>query len=416
MSAQPVPRPGQCPPAGGRPIDQTDSSGSPRGVARLRTFDPATPESRAAPESTATPESTAAPDLPHVPETQTAESPGVVPSSLFERLRMARDVLHAEASGINCVARRLDAAFGRAVDALLICRGRVIVCGMGKAGLIGQKLAATLSSTGTPAHALHPGEAVHGDLGCVREGDVVLMLSNSGETEEVVRLLATLRRRGALLVAITADARSTLGRSAEVVLETGRLTEADAHGLAPSTTTTAMLALGDALALVVSRCREFTPEQFAMFHPGGSLGRKLARAADVMRPAADLRIAPATATVRDVFVGGGRPGRRTGAVLLVEETGVLCGLFTDSDLARLLEAREDARIDSPIAEVMTAEPLTIGPDTLVQEAVALLAGRKFSELPVVDEAGRPLGLVDITDVISPEVISPEVSLLPGEAA
>ena len=330
---------------------------------------------------------------------QNATDEEALPPALFERLRFARDVLYAEASGINAVARRLDHAFGEAVDALLACEGRAVVCGMGKAGLVGQKLAATLSSTGTPAHALHPAEAVHGDLGCVREGDVVLLLSNSGETDEVTRLLATLRRRGATLIAITASATSTLARSADVVLETGHLREADAHGLAPSTSTTAMLALGDALALVASRCRDFTPEEFAVFHPGGSLGRKLTRAEDVMRPADTLRIAGETETVRSVFVSASRPGRRTGAVLLVDADGRLTGLFTDSDLARLLERREDARVDAPICEVMTREPSTIGPETLLGDAVELLGDHKISELPVVDGDGRPVGLVDITDVI-----------------
>lgn len=324
---------------------------------------------------------------------------GVVAADHFLQLRAARDVLRRESDAILSVASQLDGNFCAAVETILATDGRVVVTGMGKAGLIGQKLAATLSSTGTPAFALHAGEAVHGDLGCVCRGDVVLCLSNSGETDEVCRLLVTLRETGATLIALTASRLSTLGQNADVVLETGRLREADEHGLAPSTTTTAMLALGDALALVVSGCRGFTPEQFAVFHPGGSLGRKLTRVRDIMRPVETLRVAPATATVRDVFVAVARPGRRTGAVLLVDDDGRLAGLFTDSDLARLLERRRDDQIDDAIAEVMTAEPACVGPDVLLGEVVDLLSDQKLSELPVVDDAGCPLGLIDITDVI-----------------
>ena len=329
----------------------------------------------------------------------TEECPGIVPAGHVEQLRQARHILKTEAAAIDSLAGQLDARFCLAVDLILACRGRLIVTGMGKAGHIGSKLAATFSSTGTPAHVLHPAEAVHGDLGAVQPGDLVLGLSNSGETEEVTRLLPILRGSGATLLAITATASSTLGQAAALTLEIGRLQEADANGLAPSTTTTAMLALGDALALVTSRCRGFTPQQFATFHPGGSLGRQLSAVADVMRPRDRLRIAPQTATVREVFASIALPGRRTGAVLLVDEAGVLAGLFTDSDLARLLEAHEESRLDGPIAEVMTRDPLVTQPEALLPDVVATLSDRKVSELPVVDAAGRPVGLVDITDII-----------------
>lgn len=332
-------------------------------------------------------------------DTNSAAIAAIISSDHFAQLRAARDILRHEADAIIGLSGSLDTSFCTAVETLLNTKGRVVVTGMGKAGLIGQKLAATLSSTGTPAFALHPGEAVHGDLGSVCAGDVVLCLSNSGETDEVCRLLETMKQSGATLVAITASRQSTLGRSADVVLETGHCREADAHGLAPSTSTTAMLALGDALALVVSQCRGFTPEQFAVFHPGGSLGRKLARVSEVMRPIDTLRVAHATETVRGVFVAVAKPGRRTGAVLLVDDEGRLAGLFTDSDLARLLENRRDSQIDQPIADVMTAHPACIGPEVLLGTAVEILSENKLSELPVVDDDRRPLGLIDITDVI-----------------
>lgn len=323
----------------------------------------------------------------------------LVPYSQFDQLRDAREILRLEADAVVEVSRKLDAGFCAAVDLLLNCSGSVIVCGMGKAGLIGQKLAATLSSTGTRAHFLHPAEAVHGDLGCLHEQDVLLALSNSGETDEISALLPTLKRLRIPIIAITATDRSTLGQSADIRILLGRLKEAGPWGLAPSTSTTAMLAVGDALALVVARQRGFTPQQFAVFHPAGSLGRQLKQVTEIMRPHESLRLAQASQTVREVFVAAPRPGRRTGAVLLLDEEGALAGLFTDSDLARLMEQRRDEALDRPIAEVMTARPLTLHTSAMFSDVVALLSERKISEIPVVDDQGVPVGLIDITDVI-----------------
>lgn len=327
-------------------------------------------------------------------------------STPIEQLQEAREILRCEAEALLEVASRLDGQFPLAIELLHRCRGSVIVTGMGKAGLIGQKIAATLSSTGTRAHVLHPAEALHGDLGCLHEDDVLLALSNSGETEEISRLLPSVQRQGIPIVAITGRKESTLGRQANAVLALGRLPEAGVHGLAPSTSTTAMLAVGDALALVLGRIRGLTPQQFALFHPGGSLGLQLTTVAEVMRQGDELRLAADSATIRTVFTGH-RPGRRTGAVILTDSDGRLSGLFTDSDLARLLEQHQEHRLDAPISDVMTRHPLTIGPDALLREAITLLSGRKVSELPVVDADHRPLGLIDITDVIG---------LLPEEAA
>jgi len=317
----------------------------------------------------------------------------------FEQLKLARDVIRAEADALTQLANRLDDRFCRAVELIADCRGTVIVSGMGKAGLIGRKTVATLASTGTPAHFLHPAEAIHGDLGRVRSGDVALMLSQSGETEEVVRLLPSLKEMGATIIAITARPESTLGRAAVVVLELGPLREACSLGLAPSTSTTAMIALGDALALVLSQQQGFAAEDFARFHPGGSLGRKLTKVEEAMRPLAECRVAPDTDTVRQVFLEVHRPGRRTGAIMLVDSLGRLTGLFTDSDLARLFEVADDRSFDQPIREVMTAAPISVRRGIRLPEAVKLLADRKISELPVVDEDNQPLGLLDITDLI-----------------
>lgn len=323
----------------------------------------------------------------------------LIPHSHVEQLRQAREVLRVEADALSEIAGRLDSRFCSAVELLFRCTGHVVVSGMGKAGLIGQKITATLSSTGARSIFLHPAEAVHGDLGCLHENDVLLALSHSGETEELCQLTPFVRRMGMPIVAITASETSTLGASADVVIELGRLREAGPHGLAPTTSTTAMLAIGDALALVVSRWKGFTPQQFAFFHPGGSLGHRFKRVDEVMRTAAELRIESEQATIRDVFRNLRKPGRRTGAVMLVDSQGRLSGLFTDSDLARLLEERREFQLDRPICEVMTTQPITIGPAAMLHEAVELLSQRKVSELPVVQEGGIPVGLIDITDVI-----------------
>lgn len=329
----------------------------------------------------------------------TQPQPDVIPFDELEQLREARDIVRHAGQSLEKLARQLDGAFPEAVRRIISSRGTVVVTGMGKAGLIGRKIAATLSSTGTRAMFMHPAEAMHGDLGCVSGADVVLALSNSGETEEICRLLPLLERLGPPLIAVTARPGSSLGQAADVVIAIGHIAEAGHFGLAPTTSTTAMLAVGDALALVASRARGFTRQQFAQFHPAGSLGRKLQSVREAMRRAEQLRVAPETATIRDVFVSMRRPGRRSGAVMLVDDQGRLSGLFTDSDLARLLEDRREDQLDRPIGEVMTCSPKHVAPDAPLIDAIALLSEHRISELPVLDELGRPVGLLDITDLI-----------------
>jgi len=319
--------------------------------------------------------------------------------SPLEKLRLAREILALESRTLAAVAGRLDARFCEAVDHLYHCRGSVIVSGMGKAGLVGQKIMATLASTGTRAHCLHPAEAVHGDLGRVHRNDVVLILSQSGETEEITRLLPSLVDLGVPIIAITARDDSTLGRAATVTIEMGLLEEAGVLGLAPSTSTTVMLAVGDALALVTSQMRDFGREDFARFHPAGTLGQKLSRVEHVMRPLAACRVADQDQTVREVLVKVSKPGRRSGAVMLVDGQGKLAGIFTDSDLARLFEKRREGLLDVAIHEVMTAGPVVVQVGSLVADAVEIIARRKISELPVVDGKGCPVGMIDITDVV-----------------
>jgi arabinose-5-phosphate isomerase len=264
---------------------------------------------------------------------------------------------------------------------------------------VGQKLAGTLNSTGTRAYVLDATRAVHGDLGMVHPDDIALILSHSGESEEIVRLLGPLKPLVRALVAVTGSATSTLACKADVALVYGPLDEVCPLGLAPSASTTAMIALGDALAFVLSRDRAFTHEDFARFHPAGSLGRKLLKVEALMRRGSELRLAPAAQTVRTVLARARHRGRRTGALILVDDDGRLCGLFTDSDLARLIEARRDEALDRPTAEVMTPDPITVPAGSRVVEAVEVLRRHKISELPVVDEDGRPVGLLDITDLI-----------------
>ncbi len=315
-------------------------------------------------------------------------------------IKLGREILRSEAAAISRLVKTLDGSFSNAVNAILGCCGSVVVTGMGKAGLIGQKIAASFSSTGTPSHFMHPAEAIHGDLGAVRGEDVVLLLSYSGETEEITRLLPLLRRLASKMVAITSLPSSTLARGVDVCLLLGEIAEACPIGLAPSSTTTAMLALGDALALTASQSRGFTRENFARFHPGGSLGRSLTPVEHIMRPLQECRVAEQSQSLRQVLVQVSRPGRRTGAIMLVDEGGVLTGVFTDSDLARLLESSGEGQLDQPIANCMSKRFQTIRQGEMLPTAMAILAARKISELPVVNGDGRPVGLIDITDVMS----------------
>jgi arabinose-5-phosphate isomerase len=328
-------------------------------------------------------------------------------AALAGRLEYAREIVRGEAAALEQVAGRLGDSFLAAVDLIYACTGRIAVTGTGKSADVGQKIAGTLNSTGTRAYVLDSTRAVHGDLGMVHPNDLVLALSYSGESEEIIRLIGPLRSLAMGLIALTSNAESTLARQADVAVVLGPLTEVCPLGLAPSTSTTAMIAVGDALAFVLSRMREFTHEDFARLHPAGSLGRKLMKIEAVMRRGDDLRLASSSITVREVFSLNTRRGRRTGAVMLLDDMGKLTGIFTDSDLARLIEQRRDLALDRPVCEVMTAHPITAEVGTRIVDALEILRRHRISELPVVDAAGRPIGLLDITDVIG---------LMPAEEA
>ena len=264
---------------------------------------------------------------------------------------------------------------------------------------MGQKIAATLASTGTKAFFLHPAEAIHGDLGRVDASDVVLLLSQSGATAEVVSLLPSLKRLGTKIITLTGKPNSEAGRAADFVLDTGVREEVCPLGLAPSTSTTAMLALGDALSIVLSQMKNFRAEDFAKFHPGGSLGKQLSMVEEQMRPLTDCRLASESQSVREVLVECSKPGRRSGAIMLTNEAGQLTGMFTDSDLARLFEHRQESALDGPIHEVMAHNPLSATVGTRLPEAIETMAERKISELPVLDANRQPIGMLDITDIV-----------------
>lgn len=317
----------------------------------------------------------------------------------WSRLEYARTVIRSEAQALTMVADRLGENFLAAVDIICRCRGRVGLTGTGKSADIAQKITGTLNSTGTRSYLLDATKAMHGDLGMIAPQDVMLALSHSGESEEIIRLLPSLRSLAHSVIGLTSNGKSTLAKHADVAIVIGPLDEACPLKLAPSTSTTAMAAVGDALAFVLSEIRQFGAEDFAKFHPAGNLGKKLMKVEQAMRRGASLRTAPAAATVRTVFSQPTTRGRRTGAVLLLDDAGSLRGLFTDSDLARLFAEHRDHALDRPIAEVMTCSPLTVRLGSRLLEALEIFQDRKISELPVVDEAGRPVGVLDITDLI-----------------
>lgn len=316
------------------------------------------------------------------------------------RIERARSVIDCEAEAVRQVGELVGEPFVRVVDRILGLDGRVVTAGMGKAGIIAQKISATFASTGTPSIFLHPAEAIHGDLGRVQKGDLLLALSKSGETEEVLRLLAPVKNVGVPVVAMTQSASSSLARSADEILPIGEVEEAGSLQLAPSASTTAMIALGDALALVVQECRQFGPEDFARFHPGGDLGRRLMRVEELMRAGERCpRVASGASVLDALRVMTGTPGK-PGATSVVDAAGRLLGFFTDGDLRRMLEAKRHGDIDAvEIDAVMTRSPRTIDPETFAMEALAYLHSHAVDQVPVVDADGVLVGLLDVQDLI-----------------
>jgi arabinose-5-phosphate isomerase len=331
-----------------------------------------------------------------------ARTDAAAPASLLER---ARRVVAVEAQAVAALADRLDGRFEQAVQRILACRGRVVVSGLGKPGFVAQKLSATFASTGTPSLYLHPAEALHGDLGRVQPEDVVLTLSNSGRTDEIVQLLPALKEIGACVVALTGASDSPLSEHADVVLDIGAVTEACPLGLAPTASTTAMMVLGDALAMCVAEARGLSVEQFARFHPGGSLGRALLRVRDVMRQGERLPLLAPDAALADAIAVMTRTPGHPGAAIVVDGAGQLLGIFTDGDLRRLIERSGDALdLRQPIRDLMARSPLSVAAQALVGEGLRVLRERAIDQLVVVEDDGRAVGLLDVQDLLAARLL------------
>ena len=320
-------------------------------------------------------------------------------------LEHAQEVLRMEAEAILELVPRIDENFAAAVNLILECQGRTVITGMGKSGLIGRKMAATLASTGTPSFYLHPAEGIHGDLGMVTASDVVIALSNSGETGEVLNILPSLRRIGAKIIAMVGNANSTLGKNADVILDVGVSKEACPLGLAPTSSTTAALSYVDALALALLKKHNFTASQFAIFHPGGSLGRKLLlTVGNIMHKGDENPTVLADTTVQDaLFV---ITDKGLGAVSVVDADGVMQGVLTDGDIRRGLSKGVDF-LQRPVRELMTANPKTITEDKLAAQALHLMESNKpkpITVLPVLDEKRKVIGLLHMTDLVRQGVV------------
>jgi len=316
-------------------------------------------------------------------------------------MTLARKVLQTEAAAILALVDRLDGTFERAVALLLECRGRVIVTGIGKSGIICQKIAATFASTGTPAFFLHPAEAIHGDLGVLQADDVILALSYSGETDELLRLLETIKRLGARLIAITGDCQSSLGKAADVTLDCRVSEEACPLNLVPTASTTAALALGDALAMTLLVAKGFKQEDFASLHPGGKLGKKLMRVEQLMHGGEQTPVVRVDTLMPEIIYEMSRKG--LGMSCVVDDDGHLVGIITDGDLRRHMSNGTNI-LSRHAADVMSRRPVTIAPDTLATQALHVLEQRKITSLVVVDAANVVQGVVHLHDLWRTQMI------------
>ena len=310
-------------------------------------------------------------------------------------LSSGKKIIEIEAQALLSAANTLDSSFSQAVQLILDCSGNVIVGGVGKPWFIAQKISATMASTGTPSFALHPSDAAHGDIGRVRENDVVILLSNSGASEEIIRILPVLKQIGSKIVAITGNPESELAKSSDLVLAYGKLTEACPLGLAPSTSSTVMLAMGDALTLSVSNAREFSIEDYAKYHPAGALGRKLMRVEQLMR-----RDCPTTSSSAKIWDAIHEiTSKKAGAVFVVEKD-YLIGILTDGDLRRIMGNRNPTALEEPIHNYMTTSPITISTSALVGDAVRLMKKNQIDELPAISPTGQFVGYIDIQDILT----------------
>ncbi|MCF6228036.1 MAG: KpsF/GutQ family sugar-phosphate isomerase [Planctomycetes bacterium] len=310
-----------------------------------------------------------------------------------------KSVIEQEAAGLQQLAGILDESFDQAVSLIQHCTGHVVIAGVGKPWLIGQKISATMASVGTPSFALHPSEAMHGDLGRLRESDVVIAMSNSGASEEITRVVPVIKRIGCQLIAITANLESPLAKASDVVINIGKVSEACPIGMAPSVSTTVLLALGDALSLAAMKAKNFTREDYAKFHPGGALGRSLMKVAEIMRPLSETANVEASATVGDALHE--ITLHKTGAAFVLE-AGKIIGVFTDGDLRRHVE--DENLLSQTVRDVMTTPCRTVDGAELSSVAVKLIQEFRIGELPVTDETGKLLGHVALKDLVSGQFV------------
>ena len=319
-----------------------------------------------------------------------------------DMLAQAVRVLEDEAEAILCIKNRLDERFARAVELILQCNGKVVVTGMGKSGHIGSKIAATLASTGTPAFFVHPAELQHGDFGMLSQHDIVLALSGSGETQEIKLALEPIKRLGLPVIALTGNLDSTLARYSQVSLDVSVDREACPHNLAPTSSTTAALAMGDALAVVVMTRRGFTAEDFARSHPGGSLGKKLVTVSDIMRSGVDVPRVEMTAAYPCVLAE--IDAKHLGFTCVCDEQGVLMGIITDGDMRRAQVKWSTDAFKRRASEIMTGSPKTISPSCLAVEALHIMEKHRISDLLIVDEQSRPTGLIHLKDLLRAGIV------------
>ena len=307
-----------------------------------------------------------------------------------------KEVINVEIEALKQVVDMMDDSFTKAVEAVLNCKGNVIISGVGKPFFIAQKISATLASTGTLSFPLHPADALHGDIGRIREGDVIVILSNSGSSDEITRMIPVIKQFGAIMIAMTSKPESPLGVKADIVLNIGEMNEACPLGLAPSASSTALLALGDALALAVLKARNFTKEDYAKFHPAGALGRKLMQIKEVMRDLSRTPVLKPEILAKDAIVEITK--HRAGAAYVIDDAGKLLGIFTDGDLRRKLQVGTDF-LNQPISEMLIKNPRVIAPNAMISEALKLMKNARIDEIPVVDENNILLGYIDAQDLL-----------------
>jgi arabinose-5-phosphate isomerase len=314
----------------------------------------------------------------------------------------AAQVIRSQSEQVGRLAEKLTEDFDRAVDALYACEGRVIVTGMGKSGIIGRKISATLNSTGTPSMYLHPSEGMHGDIGIVTPSDVVIILSKSGDTDELSQLLPPFKRLGVPLIAIVGDTQSPLAEKCDIILDASVESEADQFNLVPTTSSTAALVLGDALAVVLLEMRGFSPEDFAIRHPGGALGRKLLlQVSDLMHTGDEIPIVSESTQTKNAIIEV--TTKRLGVTLVVDDSGRLTGIFTDGDLRRTVEKGNDFLV-KPVVNYMSKNPKTIPEDALAENALAIMETHSITSLAIVDPDNKPTGIIHLHDILRRKVV------------